>query len=252
MKNKPWGVVLAALLLGVLLLASGCAKKHISPAPARPAQAAVAPKGTYKPYKVYGEKYYPITSAHGYEEKGVASWYGSDFHGKKTACGEVYNMHAMTAAHKILPMHTKIRVTNLENGKSAVLRVNDRGPFVDNRIVDLSYAGAKALDMVGPGTARVRLEALTRTDEPRTDMAELLARESYYVQVGSFQDKDNATRLIKTLKARGLAGSRVQDAVVRGARYWRVLAGVFHGLSSAEEARAGMEDEFPSCFILAD
>ena len=238
-------LVLAALFFGISLLAPGCAKKHISPGPARPAKGTAAPKGTYKPYKVYGEKYYPIKSAHGYVEKGVASWYGKDFHGKKTANGEIYDMHAMTAAHKILPMNTKIRVTNLGNGKNAVLRVNDRGPFVNNRIVDLSYAGAKALGMVGPGTAQVRLESLTRADKG-------LAQGRYYIQVGSFQRRDNAARLIKTLKARGLAQSRVQGAVVRGVRYWRVLAGEFHGLSAAEKARTGMADEFPSCFILAD
>ncbi|MDY7000902.1 MAG: SPOR domain-containing protein, partial [Thermodesulfobacteriota bacterium] len=89
------------------------------------------------------------------------------------------------------------------------------------------------------------LESLTRADKG-------LARGRYYIQVGSFQGKNNATRLIKTLKARGLAQSRVQDAVVRGVRFWRVLAGEFHGLSAAEKARAGMADEFPSCFILAD
>ena len=115
-------------------------------------------RGT-KTYTVRGKTYRPYLSADGYREDGVASWYGRDFHGKTTANGERYNMYAMTAAHKLLPLGTKVRVTHLRNGKSIVVRVNDRGPFVGDRIIDLSYASAKELGMIGTGTARVRVEA---------------------------------------------------------------------------------------------
>lgn len=113
-----------------------------------------------QPYSVMGKTYWPIQSGLGYREEGVASWYGIDFHGKKTATGEVYDMFGVSAAHKTLPLGTKVRVTNLENGREVELVVNDRGPFVDGRIIDLSYASARALGMAENGVARVRVEGL--------------------------------------------------------------------------------------------
>ncbi len=113
-----------------------------------------------KPYTVRGQKYYPLQSAHGFVEEGVASWYGPGFHGKTTANGETYNQNAMTAAHKLLPLGTTVRVTNLENNKSLVLRINDRGPFVHDRVIDVSKRAAERLDMHEQGTANVRIEAI--------------------------------------------------------------------------------------------
>ena len=113
------------------------------------------PKG--KPYTVLGKTYVPYASAEGFEEIGIASWYGPGFHGKKTSNGEVFNTYGMTAAHKFLPFNTNIQVTNLENGKSCVVRINDRGPFVDDRIIDLSQAAAQQLGMIKNGTAKVHL-----------------------------------------------------------------------------------------------
>lgn len=112
------------------------------------------------PYIVDGVRYEPMNSSIGYSEKGIASWYGSDFHGGPTANGECYNMYAFTAAHKTLPLPTIVRVTNLENNKSVVVKVNDRGPFVRGRIMDLSYAAAQSLDIVKTGTAPVLVEAI--------------------------------------------------------------------------------------------
>lgn len=112
------------------------------------------------PYRVDGIRYEPMVSSLGYSERGVASWYGQDFHGKATANGECYNMYAFTAAHKTLPLPTLVRVTNLENNKSVVVKVNDRGPFVRGRTIDLSYAAAQSLGMVGNGTAPVLVEAI--------------------------------------------------------------------------------------------
>lgn len=116
------------------------------------------PKG--KAYTVLGKKYVPYASAEGFEEIGIASWYGPGFHGKKTSNGEIFNTYGMTAAHKFLPFNTNILVTNLENGKTCVVRINDRGPFVDDRIIDLSQAAAQQIGMVKNGTAKVHLEYL--------------------------------------------------------------------------------------------
>ncbi len=130
----------------VLLMVSGCASD-------------VVYKNNTRPYEVGGNKYYPMaTATTGFSESGVASWYGKKFHGRKTASGERYNQNAMTAAHKTLPFGTRVRVTNLENKKSVSVVVNDRGPFVKGRIIDVSRAAAKKLGMLDSGTARVRIK----------------------------------------------------------------------------------------------
>jgi len=166
------------ILLSLLALA-GCAylpmgeSRHLqSEAPPQAsrmqAQAQDAPQVRYtklpgqvdpkiKPYSVMCKTYWPVQSALGFQEEGFASWYGIDFHGKKTATGEVYDMFSISAAHKTLPLGTKVRVTNLENGRELELVVNDRGPFVDGRIIDLSYASARLLGMADNGLARVRV-----------------------------------------------------------------------------------------------
>lgn len=145
---SPW---FAALALLTLVLA-GCASKPLPPAP--------APKPVYKvgqPYQVAGVWYYPREQPD-YDETGLASWYGPDFHGKTTANGDLYDMNALTAAHKTLPMPVRVRVTNLENGRSLVLTVNDRGPFVNGRIIDVSRRAAQLLGFSSAGTAPVRVQ----------------------------------------------------------------------------------------------
>ncbi len=124
-------------------------------------------KGTDRPYNIGGKMYYPLSSSQGYLKEGTASWYGKDYHGRKTANGETYDMYAMTAAHPVLPMNTRVRVTNLENNRSVTLRINDRGPFVNNRIIDVSYAAARALDMQGRGLVRVRVETIRVTSKEK-------------------------------------------------------------------------------------
>lgn len=127
---------------------------------------AAAPKShaaTSRSYKVKGVRYYPLKSAVNFSQTGKASWYGPGFHGKKTSNGERYNMHALTAAHKTLPLGTMVRVSNLGNGKSVVVRINDRGPFHGNRIIDLSKAAAGRLGFISNGMARVKVESLNRT-----------------------------------------------------------------------------------------
>ncbi|MDD2292045.1 MAG: septal ring lytic transglycosylase RlpA family protein [Aliarcobacter sp.] len=117
-------------------------------------------KYTMRPYSVFGIKYYPFIANIGDKFDGIASWYGPDFHSKKTSNGEIYDMYDMTAAHKTLPMNTVVRVDNLENGKSIVVRINDRGPFVRGRIIDLSNKAAREIEMIGKGTAKVKLTVL--------------------------------------------------------------------------------------------
>jgi rare lipoprotein A len=122
--------------------------------------------GNMPSYVVFGERYTVMETSAGYEEQGIASWYGEPFHGRRTSSGEIYDMHKLSAAHKSLPLPTYVEVTNLENGRQIVVRVNDRGPFHDGRVIDLSYAAARKLDIVGPGTAEVRVRAL---DPPAAD-----------------------------------------------------------------------------------
>ena len=117
-----------------------------------------------RPYTVMGQRYVPVTSDVKMDQTGIASWYGKQFHGNKTAIGETYNMHAMSAAHPTMPLPSYARITNLENGRSVIVRVNDRGPFLYNRVMDLSYAAATALDYANKGTARVRVERLTNQE----------------------------------------------------------------------------------------
>ena len=178
------------LLLATAALAGGCSgaaswEKPASyePAPAADAKPVVTRNDGQPPksrrgnpafYEVFGQRYYVLDTSSGYAERGVASWYGNKFHGKPTSSGEPYNMHAMTAAHKTLPLPTRVRVRNLANGRSVVVVVNDRGPFVDNRIIDLSYAAAHQLDMVTKGTAMVEVTAYPYT-EPAAPLTPVLA-----------------------------------------------------------------------------
>ncbi|MGQ9499196.1 MAG: septal ring lytic transglycosylase RlpA family protein [Dissulfurimicrobium sp.] len=160
---------------------------------------------TQRPYTIDGRTYYPLPSAEGFVEEGYASWYGPDFHGKPTACGETYNMYDISAAHKILPINTYVRVTNLSNGKEVIVRINDRGPFVKDRIIDLSYGAAKELGIVGPGTTRVRVEALgegkvASSGEIKFKEHPDFKKGVFYVQVGAFLDLANARNLKRRLE----------------------------------------------------
>jgi rare lipoprotein A len=166
-----------------------------------------ANRGNPESYVVLGKRYFVLPTNEGYSERGIASWYGTKFHGRSTSSGETYNMYEMTAAHKTLRLPAYARVTNLRNGRQVVVRVNDRGPFHDNRIIDLSYAAAQKLDMVGEGTALVEV-AIVGPDgtvaEDRTrargwrDESHLNNR--IYVQVGAFSMRDNAERLLDRLR----------------------------------------------------
>lgn len=152
-------------------------------------------RATMRPYTVMGKTYYPTSVSMGDYFSGVASWYGKDFHAKKTSNGEYYNMYDMTAAHKTLPMNTMLKVTNLKNDKTVVLRVNDRGPFVKSRIIDLSYAAASRLDVVAQGTAPVRIEVIGFNGViGDMNKKQSVVMDNYLVQIGAFRNKDGAQR----------------------------------------------------------
>jgi len=177
----------------------------------------------------------PISPTVGSRQVGVASWYGKDFHGKPTASGEIYNMYDMTAAHKTLPLGTVVMVTNLENNRSVRVTINDRGPFVKNRIIDLSYAAAKAIGMVGPGTAEVMIEVLKTPEAGKTRAPSPSYTGPYTLQVASFINKDNADKLAARLQT---LVDNVYIVIYETGEtiYYRVRVGVFDSRESATEA----------------
>ena len=219
-----------------LIALVGCAREPLrpppppapaTPAPSTPPADAGVPRdeprakhGNPPFYEVDGRRYVVLPSAAGYVEQGVASWYGPDFHGGRTATGETYDMHAMTGAHPTLPLPTWVHVTNLENGKSVVVRLNDRGPFARGRIIDLSRSAAEALDMVRAGTARVEVRSLASGDA-----APAAAPAAYYAQAGAFGNRENAEALAGSLRAAGIEGVTVMEGTANGSPLFRVRAG---------------------------
>ena len=192
-----------------------------------------------------------MSSASGYSERGVASWYGKKFHGRLTSNREPYDMYKMTAAHKTLPLPSYVRVRNLRNNSSIVVRVNDRGPFVDNRIIDLSYVAALKLDMVGTGTSLVEVTAITfdvppgdrptkQTTapkvvpplQPRVDPAppepQALEANKIYVQVGAFGSRENAKRRSTALTAAHIGNVFIHEDTSVSPTLFRVRVGPIH------------------------
>lgn len=216
------------------------------------------------PYKVAGVWYYPKEDPY-YDEVGYASWYGKDFHGKKTANGEIYNMNALTAAHKTLPLPTFVKVTNLQNNRTIILRVNDRGPFVAGRVIDISRRGAQLLGFDKQGLTRVRIQAVdergnvrpepkgrqqTASSRPAPSVTtpaqrsgqsaqtrqteQAGATETHFVQVGSFSSRDNAELQANKLRKNGHP-ARVNRLVSGGKAFWRVRLGPYLTRLIAEE-----------------
>jgi rare lipoprotein A len=194
-----------------------------------------------QPYAVKGKQYKPLSTHAGFVQGGIASWYGSDFHGKETSSGEKYNMHAMTAAHKTLPLGVYVKVQNRKNGREIVVRVNDRGPFIDGRIIDLSYSAARGLGVVGCGTAPVQIEALGYLDRALKGKAAYRAPLSYdtgafVIQVGSCASLENAQSMADYMREKYVF-TIIREAVVNGERYYRVHVGSYVSLREAERVR---------------
>jgi rare lipoprotein A len=244
-----------APLLGLCLVLAACARPQYRP-PKPPASK--APDATPRPYRVKGRWYQPIANARGFEQTGLASWYGRKFHGRKTSNGETYDMYAMTAAHKTLPLGTFVRVSNLVNGKSVDVRVNDRGPFVRGRIIDLSYTAAKRIGVVGPGTARVRVEALgVPSSKAAAGASARYLPIDYYsgnftFQVGAFAEKANARRLVQKL-GKSYKNAHM-TAYFDGRRtFYRVRVGQAGTLKEAERFEQMLvHNGYPQTFIVAE
>lgn len=205
-------------------------------------------------YDVFGKRYYVLSSSAAYVERGVASWYGPGFHKVRTSTGETYDMYGMTAAHKTLPLPAHVRVTNLQNGRSVVVRVNDRGPFVGNRIIDLSYTAASRLDMLRNGTAMVEVRSLdypAATPDPATAPSSAAAepgaapipavKTELFVQAGAFADPANAERLAGKLRGGGYGKIFVRDDVIAGRKMYRVRIGPVPDVPEFDRIVAALE-----------
>lgn len=243
--SKTVALVLAAALLGA------CATRPVVDS-APPRGSAIPPDLPNDPvpraeplsrygngpiYEVYGQPYEVMRSSHGYSERGVASWYGSKFHGRPTSSQEPYDMHQLTAAHKTLPLPTYVEVRNLRNNKTVVVRVNDRGPFVDNRIIDLSFAAARRLDMIRDGTSLVEVRAISFDKPPPPVPDSIVAaavaeadsggsvENQVFLQVGAFGERRNAERRHRLLQGKGIDGAFVYEEIGMERPLYRVRIG---------------------------
>jgi rare lipoprotein A len=280
----------AIILAAGAFLAAGCTsapprRPHPPPAPtelpprAAPAtlpdaQPRIEPRSAYgNPpfYDQFGKRYVVLGTSANYVERGVASWYGPGFHAERTSTHEPYDMYGMTAAHKTLPLPCYVRVTNLQNGRSVVVRVNDRGPFVDNRIIDLSYTAAAKLDMLRSGTAMVEVRSVDPGELPREAQHEASpatltaatianavtapavaaapvaavpptpARQTLYVQAGAFTDPANAERLLLKLRAGSFANVFIRETNFAGRRLFRVRIGPVPDVAQFDRVVAALE-----------
>jgi len=201
--------------------------------------------GNHSPYSVYGVSYTVMDSADGYVEEGTASWYGSKFHGHRTSSGEAYDMYKLSAAHKTLPLPTWARVTNLDNGKHTIVRVNDRGPFHSARIIDLSWAAAVKLGIDQQGTGRVRVEALTPANSAPTTVAAAIASPppapadtELFLQLGAFSQLGSAQGLVSDVASRFQWPVAIRPAD----SLYRVWLGPFDSTAARDAARQTLSE----------
>jgi len=241
------------ILVSLSLLLAACAEHYAPPAQVPPGLK------SQKPYQINGIWYYPLPSAQGYVEDGLASWYGPRFDGKPTSCGEPYNMWADTAAHKTLPLGTYVKVTNLENGRSTILRINDRGPFVSGRIIDLSAKGAQDLGCHTKGLAKVRVEAVQSATAQvvgdatywKVDPVPSFRYGRFTIQIGAFRDQANAYRLKGKMTGENRE-SRVTNLPERDGLWYRVQVGSYQDLVVAKaELERFRSNGFPDAFVIA-
>lgn len=235
-RTKTLPPILAAMLALAGLIA-GCSMQSNDGPPEHPVDVSAIPDAVprFEPrnraanpdsYMVLGKRYQVLKRSTGYLEKGLASWYGSKFHGHPTASGEPYDMYAMTAAHKTLPIPCYVKVTNLDNGRSVVVKVNDRGPFHPGRIIDLSYAAAVKLGLDKTGTAPVEVKAM----EPQGT-----AGRKIFLQVGAFSDLDNAKRTLARLNQYQLPKALIQSDSNDAHPLFRVRVGPLGSQSEVEK-----------------
>jgi rare lipoprotein A len=262
---RPYFAIITINLI-LLLFISGCSLKQDIVDEATGYQTPVSKEKTKKipptqrPYIIAGIKYYPLASAQGYVKTGMVSWYGKKFHGRKTSNGETYDMYAMTAAHKTLPMNTRVLVHNLENNKKIKVRINDRGPFVAGRIIDLSYTGAKKIGLIGPGTAKVRVTALGKATgfskkekTPASFRPSNFPTGNFTLQVGAFQIKAKAEKFRDKLS--GIYPNvHIQTYTDHRGAFYRVRLGSFSNRKDAENFSAKLlnQSEFTNVLVVAE
>ena len=202
-------------------------------------------------YEVFGKRYHTLKTSQGYRERGKASWYGTKFHGNRTSSGETYDMYAMTAAHKTLPLPTYVEVTNLENNRKVVVKVNDRGPFHDDRIIDLSYSAALKLDIVDNGTAKVEVRALTPGSESKAvattadrqqtdDRAQMPA--ATYLQLAAFSDKSTAEAYKRKIEEQVTHSVKVVPFQHSQGNLYRVRVGPLDNITNGEQVARELSD----------
>jgi rare lipoprotein A len=236
--------ILAVIALGCFVFSTACAHRGappptVKPAAPEPTPAAPAPTPTPRPAEEPLEE--------GWTERGIASWYGEPYHGRRTASGEIYDMHELTAAHKTLAYGSVVKVTRRDTGADVKVRINDRGPFIEGRIIDLSYAAAKKIDLDVDGVAPVKIKLIGHENTPRHQSRHVEEPEScFWVQVGAFGDASNARRAETELERGG-----EQAVVLEGVDgLWRVRVGPFEQERAAEKACSRIIDAWPGAHIV--
>lgn len=226
------------LAIAVALVLAACGRPSIRDVPDGPPTQSLDPAlierpqprpeppsayGNHSPYEVLGRTYHVLASAGDYHERGIASWYGTKFHGRPTSSGEPYDLYKLTAAHRTLPLPTWVEVTRTDTGQSIIVRVNDRGPFHPDRIIDLSWAAASELGMTELGTAPVEVRAITFEDGPGSIPRP--ARLPVFVQVGAFSEQERAHAVTRDLERAGIGPIQTEPTQTDAGRVWRVRLG---------------------------
>ena len=249
----PFRSMSALLLLAALL--SACASRQHAYSPYDQNRSSRKKPGQ-KPYTIYGKRYEPLSSHEGFVQEGIASSYGRDFHGRKTSSGELFDMNAMTAAHKTLPLGVYVKVLHKRTGREIVVRINDRGPFVGDRVIDLSEGAARRLDMIHEGVAAVRVTALGYKTGQSGGEGEYRTPASYdngsfALQVAALKNRANAYRYADELKGK-YGAANVKEAAVGGETFYRVYLGSYSSLRAAQSAQESFERRgFPGNFVVA-
>lgn len=249
----------SGMLLGLLFTLASCSTERKDSAPIHPIDVShipdavpqQLPKSRYgNPafYTVYGKRYDVLESAEGYDKRGIASWYGTKFHGRLTSTRETYDMYAMTAASPVLPLPTFVRVTNLENSRSVIVKVNDRGPFASDRILDLSYAAAKKLGYANKGTALVEVQAINpgqplySTLQAKKPRSATPNEPKLYVQVGAFHDLNHARKLRAQLQVYLNQPIIIHETESRLTTLYRVQVGPLSSASESDQLQATLKN----------
>ena len=252
--NSGYTLIGVMLCLGLLLSCTASYRPDAQPSnhhsisnlvktpDAVPRHEAPSRSGNAPKYQVNGSVYYTLKSRNGYFKKGVASWYGKKFHGRLTASGEVYDMYQMTAAHKTLPLPTYAEITHLANGKQIVVKINDRGPFSKERLIDLSYVAALKLGMVKSGTANVSVRAIEVPASVTVNDGVEEESLSYFIQIGAFSNRMNAEQLVRQMK-----NARLRTKIEMSSQLYRVLTGPYQSQADVNRttstlARYGIDD----------